>query len=292
MYSKVTHVNSKKSLSVVIPSLGGPCLLKTIESLNSGNFIPDEILVSLPSKEHINKIKMNENNVKLVNANCFGQVSQRIIGFKRAQYRYVLQLDDDVILDKECISLLIDCIKNSDNTVSSPYYLNFDHNPIHKAKSSTFVMKFFYLLMNGIDGFQTGKIALSGINYGVNKADINQQHGNFFVDWQPGGCLMHNKENLIKENYFPFTGKAYSGDLMHSFLLKNNNLRLVTCLDAYCYIEKDIEPNTIKDIFNDFKARKHYIEMASLGKTRMYVFYGLVILKYILLKVRVLARSG
>tara|TARA_B110000008_G_scaffold240274_1_gene247498 strand:- start:2083 stop:2523 length:441 start_codon:yes stop_codon:yes gene_type:complete len=146
--------------------------------------------------------------------------------------------------------------------------------------------------MNGIDGFQTGKIALSGINFGVNKADINPQHGNFFVDWQPGGCLMHNKENLIKENYFPFNGKAYSEDLIHSFLLKNNNLKLITCLDAYCYIEKDIEPHTIKDIFKDFKARKYYIEMASLSRTRIYVFYCLVILKYFLLKVRFLARSG
>ena len=292
MNPEAAHFNFKNSLSVVIPSLGGSCLNKTIESLNSGNFIPDEILVSLPSKEHIDKIKLKENNVKLINANCYGQVSQRVFGFKRAKHPFVLQLDDDVIIDKECISLLIDCVKNSDNIVASPYYLDFENNPIHKAGPATLLMNFFHLLMNGINGFQTGKIAISGINYGVNKADINQQHGNFFVDWQPGGCLMHNNKNLIKENYFPFTGKAYSEDLIHSFLLKNNNLKLVTCLDAYCYIEKDIEPHTIKDIIKDFKARKHFVEMASLGKTRMYVFYWFVFLKFIYYKARLIARSA
>ncbi|MEC9415153.1 MAG: glycosyltransferase [Pseudomonadota bacterium] len=292
MYSEETHFNSKYSVSVVIPSLGGCCLYKTIESLNSGNFIPDEILISLPSKEHIDKIKIKENNVKLVNANCYGQVSQRVFGFKMAKHPYVLQLDDDVILGKECISLLIECVKNSDNIVASPYYLDFNSNPIHKARPATFFMKFFHLLMNGIKGFQTGKIAMSGINYGVNKADIKQQHGYFFVDWQPGGCLMHNNKNLIKENYFPFSGKAYSEDLIHSFLLKNNNLKLVTCLDAYCYIDKDIGFLCIKDIMNDFKARKYFVEMASLGKIRMYVFYWFVILKYIYFKARLLARPS
>ena len=78
-------------LSVVIPSLGGNILNNTISSLNSGSIIPDEILISLPSLQHINQVNISDHNVRLINANCRGQVAQRIYGFEMAQHEYVLQ---------------------------------------------------------------------------------------------------------------------------------------------------------------------------------------------------------
>ena len=51
MYSEATHHNSKYSVSVVIPSLGGD-LSKTLNSLNSGTVKPNEIIICLPNKDY------------------------------------------------------------------------------------------------------------------------------------------------------------------------------------------------------------------------------------------------
>ena len=277
-------------LSVVIPSLGGKVLNNTISSLNSGSIIPDEILISLPSLEHMNHVNISDHNVRLINANCHSQVGQRIYGFKMAQYEYVLQLDDDIILDIKCIEILMDAMKKTKMSSFSPYYINLQNNSAHHTKKShNPIMAIYYWIVNGRKGYVPGTIAKAGINFGVNKNDISEECNQIEVEWQPGGCVLHRRRNLIFNNYFPFSGKAYSEDLIHSFLLKNNNLKLVTCLDAYCYIDKDIGLLSIKDIINDLKARKYFVEMASLGKIRMYVFYWFVILKYIYFKARLLA---
>ena len=276
-------------LSVVIPSLGGKVLNNTISSLNSGSIIPDEILISLPSLEYMNFVDVSDHNVSLINANCHGQVGQRIYGFKMAQYEYVLQLDDDLILDNKCIEILMDAIKKTKMSSFSPYCMNLQNNSAHhKKKSHNPIMAIFYWIVNGRKGYVPGTIAKAGINFGINKNDISEECNQIEVDWQPGGCVLHRRKNLIFNNYFPFSGKAYSEDLIHSFLLKSNNLKLVTCLDAFSYRDNDIGDLGIKDIINDFKARKYFVEMASLGKIRMYVFYWFVILKYIYFKARLI----
>ena len=38
-------------LTVVIPTLGGDSLFKTIELINSGTIVPEEILVCIPKEE-------------------------------------------------------------------------------------------------------------------------------------------------------------------------------------------------------------------------------------------------
>ena len=276
-------------LSVVIPSLGGKALNNTISSLNSGSVIPDEILVSLPSLESMNFVEVSDQNVRLLNANCYSQVGQRIYGFKMAQFDYVLQLDDDVILDNNCIEILMDAMKKTNMSSFSPYYINlYTNSAHHKKKSHNPIMAIYYWIVNGRKGYVPGTIAKAGINFGINKNDISEDCNQIDVDWQPGGCILHRRKNLIFENYFPFSGKAYSEDLMHSFLLKKNNLSLVTCLDAFCYIDKDIGHLVLKEIIKDFKARKYFVEMASLGKIRMYIFYWLLFLKHIYFKIRLM----
>ena len=112
--------------------------------------------------------------------------------------------------------------------------------------------------------------AKSGINFGINKDDYGVEGSEIEVDWQPGGCILHKRENLILDGYFPFSGKAYSEDLMHSFLLRSAGVRLFTCLDSYCYINAD---EGLDSLFHDFRARYHFVKMASLSKSRMILFY-------------------
>ena len=181
-------------LSVVIPSLGGDCLQHTISSLNSGSVKPDEILVCLPSASSIKQVNINYDNTRLINVGEYGQVAQRIFGFKESQYEYVLQLDDDIILENKCIEKLMISIKKNNKLAVSPYYMDHQHNSIHLPKSYSVFRKLYYWLMNGKEGYESGAIAKSGINFGVNLNDLNDK-GVVEVEWQPGGCVLHRNDN-------------------------------------------------------------------------------------------------
>ena len=268
-------------LSVVIPSLGNDCIYETIESLNSGTIIPDEIIVSLPSDKYSRPISDTYENVKTISANQYGQVIQRIVGFKKAQHGYVLQLDDDVILDNKCIERLIGAMKKHKMSTVSPYYMSDKKKSIHASQRYGFFWRVYYWLMNGGAGYKVGAIAKSGINFGVNNENLNVNDGEIEVEWQPGGCVLHEKENLIVDNYFPFSGKAYSEDLMHSFLLRSAGVKLLTCLDAYCYIKSG---ESVDGLFDDFKARYYFVKMASLSKSRMFLFYVIFVINRALKK--------
>ena len=45
-------------------------------------------------------INIAQGNIKVLKTNVVGQVAQRVEGFKIAKYEYILQLDDDVLIDK------------------------------------------------------------------------------------------------------------------------------------------------------------------------------------------------
>ena len=105
-------MNSNSKISVVIPSIGNRTLNKTLDSINNSSIIVDEIIVSLPpnSKFIIDNHKKH-NNIKIHYSKFKGQVSQRIDGFKKAKNNFVLQIDDDIILEKKCLELKISNIQ-------------------------------------------------------------------------------------------------------------------------------------------------------------------------------------
>jgi GT2 family glycosyltransferase len=274
-------------LSVVIPSLGGDSILKTISSLNSGTVIPDEILICMPSLNHGDSLDIDIKNVKILNAEVYGQVAQRSYGFLKARCQYVLQLDDDILLEKNCIEKLIEQMKNSRVSCSiSPYLINsVNQEPLFEVERNNFLSYFYYYLLNGREKFKSGSISLAGICFGVNKENFKKKTGLIAVDWQSGGCVLHKKKNLILNDYYPFSGKAYSEDLIHSYLLKKRGISLFVELGATAYTNVNNDELSFKELYYEFKAKKYYVKLASLSTLRMYVFYVLFILKKITLKV-------
>lgn len=96
-------VVEKKLLSVVIATLGGGSLKKTIEHLNAGSVVPFEILICIPMENSAKVDDLFFDNVRVIKTACSGQVSQRSVGFKRSTGRFVLQLDDDMFVEKKCL---------------------------------------------------------------------------------------------------------------------------------------------------------------------------------------------
>ena len=177
---------------------------------------------------------------------------------------------------------------SNSNISVSPYYLGFNNRPIHKSSPHGLMMKLFHYCMNGRNGYQPGKIAKSGINYGINKISLKKEEGCVSVDWQPGGCILHKRSNLIKENYFPYRGKAYSEDLIHSYLLRKKGVKLLVNLDAYCFISSDIQFEKLGELFLDFKSRFYFVKMAGLSKPRLFVYYMIFSIKYFLRKINII----
>jgi len=259
-------------ISVVIPSLGGD-LDDTLDSVNAGSICPDEIIACLPNDTHSVKDAFKYKNLTIVYAKRYGQVYQRICGFKEAKYDYVLQLDDDVVVSYNCIELLVDFLNKTHVKVAvSPCWFNLANSePLHQCKRTGILMFSYYWILNGVRGYSPGEVSLAGTNFGVNPKEV---HGEIInVDWQPGGCVLHNKKNLILDNYYPYEGKAYSEDLIHSFLLRQFGVSLLVNVKAICMTHLNPRLSKFGEIVSDFKAKRYFVKLANLSLVRMIACY-------------------
>lgn len=141
--------------------------------------------------------------------------------------------------------------------------------------------------MNGFSGYEPGKIDRSGTPIGVD-ADIADMDG-IDVEWLAGGCVMHRKENLVLDNYFPFKGKAFGEDVIHSIILRSKGIKLFIEAKAICSLE--IIPSTVsslpdffKNIRADYKVRRHYLALISRKSIRIYIYYFLCVVGYVIKK--------
>ena len=137
--------------------------------------------------------------------------------------------------------------------------------------------------MNGTDGYQEGCIEKSGSPIGIVPHEGAREH--YEVEWLAGGCVMHHRKNLILENYFPFAGKAYCEDLIHSHLLTRKRVRLLVASRARCGLEV-LSPfdrefqRFLRETHEEFVARKYFMQLSGRGLARMYLFYALVVVGY------------
>jgi|TARA_B110000971_G_C20040176_1_gene517748 GT2 family glycosyltransferase len=262
-------------ISVVIPTIGEKILHKVIHKLQQGATKPNEIILVFP-EENKNKASEYQNykNTKIIISLIKGQVDQRILGFKNAKYEYVLQLDSDILVNKKTLSLLLEQYNGNKNICLSPKIINKDL--IQSKNHNSYKRKY------------SGKITLwgSSIWYGKN----NHPKNNTEVEWLQGGCVLHLNKNLITENYYPYKGKAYGEDVIHSCILRNiKKIRLM-----YCPTIKVIEiannqninnfnfKNIIEFIKNNYLSKKKIIEINNGNYFMFYIWFILFILKRVM----------
>ena len=269
------------NLSVVIPTLGGIQLKDTIKALQDSSIRPMEILICMPdSSELLADIDLSD-NVEIIRSKKKGQVYQRSTGFIAAKGNFVLQIDDDVILEKNTIEKLIHCLNNSSEKIAvSPAYLwiNTDISAFERNRS-TILRKFSDWIMNGKDRYQPGVVSLSGVGFGLNFNDKAQEKTQ--SEWLPGGCILHRSDNLVTRDYFPFSGKAYSEDLIHSFLLRENGVKLYVCNEAVAYIEPIFYSDSLIEVYKQYQATRYVVNLQGKGFVRFRLFYFLRLIKII-----------
>ncbi len=265
------------ALTVVIPTLGGDCLRGTIEALNRGSVVPDEILVCIPA-EHAHRIEVSWPNVKIVATDCRGQVAQRAVGFRSASHALVMQLDDDLIVDHDCVRQLLDCLQHrGPRAAVSPSMMNATTGEsIYKRPNRNRLIESLRgWVVNGSTGDQQGRILQSGGTVGVDPQIDNRDW--YHVEWLPGGCVLHHKANLVLDDFYPFKGKAYCEDIIHSYYLTSRGITPFVASRALCNVEPPACDSTyevgefLRTVVADYQARRHFVRLTGRHPFRLHM---------------------
>jgi glycosyltransferase involved in cell wall biosynthesis len=270
------------NLSVVIPTLGGIELEDTIEALQNSSIRPMEILICIPSSsELLAEIDLSD-NIEIIRTKKKGQVYQRMIGFLATKGEQVLQLDDDIILEKDAIKRLVYCLDSSSGKAAiSPNLLKQGTNQsAFSRNSNTISRRFSDWILNGSSGYKPGVLSLSGVGFDLDFIDITQDK--IESEWIAGTCILHRSQNLITKDFFPFSGKAYSEDLIHSILLRQNGVKLFVCNNAIAYVGATPYPDSLIEFYRQYQATKYAVNLQRKGFVRLNLFSFLRLIKIIL----------
>lgn len=276
--------NSDKEVTVVIPTLGGQKLADTISIVNQGTLAPKEIVVVLPKGGKEPPLKFD--NVRLIFADKKGQVSQRLVGFNRVNTNLVVQLDDDIKLEPNSLKSMVDLLLDlgPGHAVAPLLYDYKSGQSLHKFElGMTGVLKSLsaFMLSSSLWGKnRMGTITPIGVAYGIDPhfykhVDLVE------VSWLPGGCVLGYNNDLITEDFFPFSGKAYSEDVIHSLLRTSKNIKHVICLKARADTEVDESTFSWSDFNTEFETKKYIARLLNGGRLRLFIwFFGQAVIRF------------
>lgn len=282
--SELLEPLSQVAISVVIPTLGGDCLRETLQHLNASSVTPAEILICIPKEYACRVADYEDQNVRVLETSCRGQVAQRAAGFKAASNELVLQLDDDIIVDPKCLETLSRHVGEIRPRAAVAPALRWrtSRKSVYKRPPRRALARFFYWCVNGSRGYCAGVVTRAGTEIGIHSGGI--EDGRVEVEWLPGGCVMHRRVDLVLDDFFPLSGKAYCEDLIHSHLLARHSVRLFVSHDACAFLAEVKQPYESAAVFmNDFmaewRARRYYVGLSSRSMFRMYLYFAAKLLR-------------
>ncbi|MDB4239168.1 glycosyltransferase [Alphaproteobacteria bacterium] len=278
-------------LTIVIPTIGENALFTTLDSIYKSEYIAKEILISIPElmlNKNINNSLKKYKRVRVLKTAFAGQVLQRIEGFKQVSTKLVLQLDSDIELNPKDLKTLYDSIlkkgsKSSVGVLLIPQEIDITNNKFNEEPSNFNIRSLYYFLIDGSTKKKPGKVYKSGAveQFFSNKVETELLE----VDWLPGGCSIHWTKNLILENYFPFNGKAYCEDVLHSHEIQKKGIKLwvnskiIKNTEILSYIKLDLS-GFLNFFINDYQARSLVVKRMNLSYVRMMMFYIIILVNY------------
>jgi hypothetical protein len=265
-------------VSVVIATLGGNSLKSTIDQLNAGSVAPDEILVCIPEKESHRLDGYTQSNVKVVVTGVQGQVAQRSVGFRMVSNELVMQLDDDVLLEENCLQTLVAQLEqNGPCCAIAPALRWLDtRKSVYKTAPTKAWARLFYWCVNGTAGYHPGAVTKAGTEIGLSGEGPTTACAE--AQWLPGGCILHRRRNLVLDDFYPFSGKAFCEDLIHSHLLRQRAVRLIVSNTGVAYLTNTPTERLrfgafLRALKAEARARRYYVALSSRSVPRMYFYY-------------------
>lgn len=270
-------------VSIVIATLGGASLIDTISQVNKGSLRPSEILVCIPEKEAFRASGLLFDNVRVVPTQCRGQVAQRAVGFGLASSPLVMQLDDDIRLEIDTLEKLVSALLalGPGHTVGPVFYNAASGLPLTPLTTGIkgFFVNIYETSVRGLPWGTRRMGALSTIG-ACGGVDPRYCNGDVYrTAWLPGGCSITFRENLVMDSFFPYQGKAYSEDVLHSFLRKKLGVTHFVALAAKATILPPERGVSWRTATAEIKARLYVAQMLGGGRVRAVTSAALDILR-------------
>ena len=272
--------NLELPVSVVIATLGGDTLSDTLERLNCGTKLPAEILICIPEEYLDNVAEVTTfPNINIIKTDCRGQVAQRAVGLEMAKYDFVMQCDDDVILPPDTLEGLFNTLREKGpGNVVAPFF-RIQGSGVDGTRYVVgikgFLTDIYFALICGASFGKKrfGRIASSGVGFGVLMGTESERL--IESEWLPGGVVMCCRGDLITDNYYPFSGKAFSEDLMHSILWRKRGCRLWTLLDVSAMVDVTAESFSKVSLVGRYMAHAYVAKLGdgSVWRTRLWFFF-------------------
>tara|TARA_Y100000816_G_scaffold275354_1_gene243498 strand:- start:197 stop:1015 length:819 start_codon:yes stop_codon:yes gene_type:complete len=266
------------NLSIVIPTLGENSLFHCIDSIKKNTFLPKEILLVIPRNlsYKIEPSFENENFIKIIKTEFQGQVIQKIHGFKLSKSKYVMQLDADILLERDTLKNLYNYIYDKKNSAVAP--LLTPNISGHSKKLPKFILLIKNYIICGSTRSKPGVITDIGYNTWFELNDLKKSL--YLVEWLPGGCILFTRDALILNNYYPFKNKAYCEDIIHSIYLTNKNVHLYFLpSNKVKNIGYKKSKNSFFEKIKEFKVRYYILKKIRGHLVRFLLWYLLYVIK-------------
>lgn len=281
--------NLPKEISVVIPTLAGDSLIRTVESvcLSELDGMKLEVIIVVPEvKVDALKHSLKNYNVTIIGVKKPGQVFQRSVGFKAASGDVVVQLDDDMLFEK---NLLLDLTKKlislGNGNLVAPLMKDGITGIIgqkaHPRTIKGFLKNFEDFLIFGlpfdknIQGVFSFYSRARGIDPCLYVDDLIK------VDWLPGGFVMGYKSELIIDDFYQIKGKAFAEDLIHSQIRTSQGLKHWLAKDLvtiHCSPLNQEFKTTKQDLVLFISDMKRYIWVSNrLGGYKIRIFLAVTV---------------
>lgn len=273
-----------RQVSVVIATLGGSSLDRTIRLLNEGSLVPVEILVSVP-EGYASKIgALPYHNVRVVVSGKKAQVAQRAAGFREAKCEYVMQLDDDMFFRRDCLEKLVrEADRRGSMSALAPAIVYQDTGTSCQARVGRPAPSWLEKKIHGSDLTAPGRITPAGRHVNLDFPSTEEE-SSFESEWLAGGCVLHSRRNLVLTDFYPFAagrdnikrgrGKEYGEDVIHSVLLRRKGVRLFVVPGAVCSMDRAIAarlsiPNSLWQIYDEFRWRRYLVKLIDGSVSRL-----------------------
>jgi len=228
--------NIGTSYSIVIATVGRPCLKKTLNDIARSSRLPNEIFIILPRGSDF-LVSDHFHNDKLKVVTLFGdkgQVKQRAVGLGRVQNDVVIQMDDDIRFDNFVLEQLINEVVANTNLAVAP--LIFDEKRRCRTGVEITQNRFFQTLVGAIAEKQSQGVGyVSKIGLAVRPC-INTAGGLISSEWLPGGCMAFHRKFISKEkDTWSPEGKFFGEDIINCVNLKKQGMSFAFVSGAKVY---------------------------------------------------------
>lgn len=265
------------TVSVVMATLGGAQISRTIATINAGSFVPGEILVCIPDQYFENVKNIDAPNIRVICTKFMGQVAQRAEGFKQAREPLVMQIDDDIDLNVDALELMVEalCLLGRGNVVG-PVFLNkstgMPLSPFSVGVKGQLINIYYYLF----GALPFGKARMGRLSSICVSSSIDPNYCSDSIvktQWLAGGCVLGYREDLIFDNFFPFSGKAYAEDGLHSYLRSNRGIVHNVVSTARAAIDLPCNAFSWRDFLREMCVRVKIVRLmqGSVGRKMIYI---------------------